>query len=305
VHERPAHVDDAEVLAEVRRGWDDAITRVEHLALGFGAHHWAAYGGAETPLSFVTLDRLGPKRTLPRVEAAYDGAATLAAQGLEFVVATTPSRSGSRTRAFAGGALSCTPWLEGTAGGDLDVTWTVGALDRLHSAEPPAGLPPWQPPVGRDLAEVLSRLTTDTWGPGPYAAPARDAVREHLPDLERWTARYHFLATIARRRSWVATHGEPGPGNQMLTTSGRVLVDWESLKLAPAELDLRVLMEAGAAPHEVGADPEMVELFDLEWRLDEVSQYAARFAAPHTGTSDDEIAFGGLRHELTRPESPG
>ena len=46
----------------------------------------------------------------------------------------------------------------------------------------------------------------------------------------------------------------------------------------------------------------MVELFDLEWRLDEISQYAAWFAAPHTGNRDDEIAFGGLRDELTRPE---
>ncbi len=38
----------------------------------------------------------------------------------------------------------------------------------------------------------------------------------------------------------------------------------------------------------------MLELFDLEWRLDEIDQYAAWFAAPHTGTADDEIAFGGL-----------
>lgn len=46
----------------------------------------------------------------------------------------------------------------------------------------------------------------------------------------------------------------------------------------------------------------MLELFGLEWRLDEISQYAAWFAAPHTGTRDDEIAFAGLRSELARPE---
>ena len=44
----------------------------------------------------------------------------------------------------------------------------------------------------------------------------------------------------------------------------------------------------------------MLELFDLEWRLDEISQYAAWFAAPHTGGADDEIAFGGLVEELER-----
>ena len=39
----------------------------------------------------------------------------------------------------------------------------------------------------------------------------------------------------------------------------------------------------------------------LEWRLDEVSQYTAWFASPHTGSEDDRIAFGGLLGELDRP----
>ncbi len=44
----------------------------------------------------------------------------------------------------------------------------------------------------------------------------------------------------------------------------------------------------------------MVELFDLEWRLDEIAQYAAWFAAPHSGTASDEVAYGGLLGELER-----
>jgi len=83
-----------------------------------------------------------------------------------------------------------------------------------------------------------------------------------------------------------------------VTGDGRLLVDWESLKLAPAERDLRTLTDEGA---ETDADPELLELFDLEWRLDEISQYAAWFSAPHRGTRDDEIAFAGLREELARP----
>jgi spectinomycin phosphotransferase len=46
----------------------------------------------------------------------------------------------------------------------------------------------------------------------------------------------------------------------------------------------------------------MVEMFDLEWRLDEIAQYAAWFAAPHAGTADDRIALGGLLGELDRPD---
>ena len=99
----------------------------------------------------------------------------------------------------------------------------------------------------------------------------------------------------------MATHGEPHSDNQLLTACGRFLVDWESLKLAPPELDLRVLVDAGA---DVDADPAMVELFDLEWRLDEISQYAVWFAAEHHGTEDDRIACGGPLDELNRPQCP-
>jgi spectinomycin phosphotransferase len=302
VRDRPPQVSDADLLAEVRRAWDAAVDAVQHLPVGFGAHHWAAYA-AGAPALFVTLDGLEPKRTADRLEAAYAGAAALHAAGLEFVLPSLPGVGGRFTSPFAGGALSCTPWRDGTSGGELDQPWTVAALRRLHATAPPPGLPPWRPLVGRDLAEATATLCDRRWGPGPFADAARDAVGEHLGDLARWTARYHHLAEVARdrRHTWVPTHGEPDQGNQLLTERGRLLVDWESLKLAPAELDLRTLVDAGSAPGDLGADPEMLELFDLEWRLDEVSQYAAWFAEPHTGTADDEIAFGGLLHELTRP----
>ena len=48
-------------------------------------------------------------------------------------------------------------------------------------------------------------------------------------------------------------------------------------------------------------DPAMLRLFDLEWRLDEVAQYAAWFAAPHTGTDSHRVALEGLLRELARP----
>jgi spectinomycin phosphotransferase len=136
------------------------------------------------------------------------------------------------------------------------------------------------------------------WGPGPYADLARNAIRERLADLARWTAHYHELAEHAHGRAWVTTHGEPHSDNQLLTARGRYLVDWESLKLAPPERDLRVLLDAGE--ERVAADPEMIRLFDLEWRLDEIDQYAAWFAAGHPGSNDDRIAFGDLLHELSR-----
>ena len=71
------------------------------------------------------------------------------------------------------------------------------------------------------------------------------------------------------------------------------------MKLAPRERDLSTLVQAGYGD-QVRADRAMVELFDLEWRLSEIDAYAAWFAAPHTGTMDDRVAYGGLEEELAR-----
>ena len=296
MREPPIGVRDTQVLAAVHGHWDVRIDRVEHLPVGFGAHHWAAYAGAQ-PRLFVTLDGLGDRHTAATIEAAYAAAVTLRDTGLEFVLASVPTVEGRLTARLLDGALSCTPWRDGATDGPEDPAWTTAALARLHATSPPPGLPPWRPLVPADLADTTAALTRRAWGPGPHADAARDAVRRHLGAIEIWTARYHHLAGVARDRVWVATHGEPGGHNQLVTADGRILVDWESAKLAPAERDLRTLVEDGV---ETGADPAMLELFDLEWRLDEVSQFAAWFAAPHTGTADDEIAFAGLIEELER-----
>ena len=51
-------------------------------------------------------------------------------------------------------------------------------------------------------------------------------------------------------------------------------------------------------------DADLLRMFDLEWRLDEIGQYAAWFAGPHADSPDDRTALGGLRSELSRPDRP-
>ena len=79
-----------------------------------------------------------------------------------------------------------------------------------------------------------------------------------------------------------------------------LFVDWETLAQAPRERDLRPLVDSGYGAL-VDADLSMIEMFDLEWRLDEISQYADWFQAPHVGTDSDRVALDGLVRELTRP----
>jgi spectinomycin phosphotransferase len=305
MRERPTFVSDAEVLGVVSEGWRADVDAVEHLPVGFGAYHWVARQGG-TPRLFVTLDALEPRRTTDSLEAAYAGAAALASSGLEFIVAPVAHRSGSFTAALAGHALSCTPWREGVAAGTGPVEDerlardNAAALARLHAAKLELPIPAWRPLVGPELADTLAALVRPSWSTGPYGKPARVAIQRRLPAIGAWTAAYHRLADRARSRPWVPTHGEPHTRNQLLTSDGVVFVDWESLARAPRERDLRPLVDSGHAEL-VAPDQLMLEMFDLEWRLDEVSQYAAWFASPHVGSEDDRVAFGGLLAELDRP----
>ncbi len=306
MREPPTHITDADVLAAVRASWLPEADAVEHLPVGFGAHHWAASVGPDRRL-FVTFDGLLPRHTARSLEGAYAAAATLAAAGLEFVVAPVPSASGSHTVPLTLGMLSATRWVDGRVAGDgvLDdpssARTSLRMLARLHAAEPPAGIPAWAPLVQADFADCLASRLAGSWDAGPFAPRARDALSDRNDAIARWVAAYHRLADEAHDRAWVPTHGEPHAANHLVTPDGPMLVDWESLKLAPRERDLRPLTDAGLG-RLVHPDWLMIEMFDLEWRLDEVAQYAAWFEAPHTGTASDAVAFRGLIEELARPD---
>jgi spectinomycin phosphotransferase len=291
VREPPEHLTDAAVLRIVRDQWLPAVTEVEHLRVGFGAHHWVARVEAE-PQRFVTLDGLGPRHSAESLEVTYAAAAALHDAGLAFVVPCLRGARGTFTAPLEGGALSATRWIEGRR--PPDASGAVPLVARLRATAPPRPLVRWRPLVPASFAEDLAERLGSPWAAGPMAEPAEAALAEHLIAIEAWTATYHYLADVARRREWVPTHGEPHERNLLETASGTVVVDWESLRLAPAERDLRVIDPSAG-------DTQMLELFDLEWRLDEISQYADWFQAPHTGTEDDRVALRGLLHELERP----
>ncbi|MGH3351663.1 MAG: hypothetical protein ACRDPS_13440 [Nocardioides sp.] len=282
MNEPPTGVSEDDVLALVRALWDPAVDRVEHLPVGFGAWHWRASAAGE-PRLFVTYDLPKPGRHTPSTLAsAYAGAAALHEAGLEFVVPPVRA-SDARFAVPAGdGLLSATTWVAGERPAVADGVRPL--LERLHATTPPARIARWRPLVGRLFAEQLAKRASVPWDRGPFGERARDSIRTALPEIAHWTARYHRLGAAEDPGAWVTTHGEPHERNQILTGSGIVLVDWESMKLAPADRDLR-------APG---------GLFDLEWRLDEIDQFASWFAGSHGDTEDDREAIAGLEAELDR-----
>jgi len=284
---RPSIPDQA-IARAVSEHWR-TVTEISYLPWGFGAHHWRADD------LFVTLDQLGARHTAASLEATYASAAELA-RDLPFVCAPLPTRTGRFTAGFGSGALSVTPMLPGRspAEDEVDKPAILAALNALHRTPPPAGLRDWTPPVGPGFAAELSARVAEPWTAGPLGEKARAALAAHGPAIRRWTDRCQELAALAvsRRESWVPTHGEPHNDNQIVTPGGLCLVDWESLALAPRERDYRDL------PGTPGLDPDLVELFALDWRLSELREYAGWFAAPHTGAEDDRIALDGLYEEL-------
>lgn len=309
-HDLPDHL----VRAHIGEEWGFDLDGVEHLPWGFGAWHWAGRDSAGAVSWFITADRLDVPGRLVDLEQTYAAAAELSADLP--AVGNLPSLAGTFCREVGAFALSVTPWVPGerSGHGELDRAGGVRTalfLADLHAAAVPAPLPDWSPQYAShrvldDLAHIVGR----PWDSGPFATEARQLVADRIGPIEDWRRRYAELAelALARRREWVVTHGEPGPHNQIGTSDGTKWVDWESARAAPRERDLTSLSELhpdewrGAYPHPI--DREMLELFDLAWRLDEIGQYTSWFRRVHLGTEDDRIALDGLRQELTRADWP-
>ena len=186
MREPPSNVSDHDVLAAVRQHWTDEVDGVEHLPVGFGAHHWAAsVRGRRT--HFLTLDALDGKHDAASLEAAYAVASGLMFP-LDFVVAPVPSHGGRLTVPFAGGALSATPWINGETPERVDLDVTSAMLTRLHAVPVPAGLREWTTVTLPSLPEDLVVLTRAPWDSGPYAERARGALRGRLDAVAEWSA---------------------------------------------------------------------------------------------------------------------
>ncbi|MDR7254741.1 spectinomycin phosphotransferase [Nocardioides sp. BE266] len=290
--EPPPDVTDADVLEVVRHHWEPRADAVEHLAVGWGAHHWRVDMAGE-PTLFATLDPDLPRHTAESLEGAYAAAAAL---DLDFVWPSLPAVGGSFTVPCGPRTASVTRWLEGERPAE-SVAELPDLLASLHAAAPPSAAPVWSTEIDPGLADHLRDLLVEDW-PEPLGPAARELVVTRLAQVGGWAREHARLLALADPASYVVTHGEPHVRNQWLAHGRTFLIDWESLKLAPRERDLATLVHER---RDVDHDPQMVRLFDLEWRLSEIWSFAQWLQGPHAGDADDHTALGGLTEELTRP----
>lgn len=308
----PEDLTSPEVLAIVAEHWDAKARHCGFVPRGAGAQHWVV-GGRHLPRWFVTADDVSAPGRLDELQDTYAAARALATDGLVAVVPTVGPGGrveGGEVGVVAGRwLLTVTPYVEGEWGpgdyaDDAQRALVARALGALHAAPAPHRIRSWTPgpPCRADLEALLDTVGGPAWTGGPFSESVRIALSENAPQLRRLLVRYDVLAALAveRRDEWVPTHGEPHTANVLWAAAGPLLVDWESLRVAPRERDLRaVLRDAdGAEPLSayvamggtVDLDADMVELFDLEWWLWEAAQYAVQFHAPHTGDAD-EVRF--------------
>jgi hypothetical protein len=316
----PGDLEETALADALLSGWGIAAASLAYLAVGWGSHHWDVADSAGRRW-FVTVDELENKRVsdaeslaagLGRLRASLRSALALQEAGLDFVVAPRPARltddAGEPALRFGGRfAVSVYPFTEGQS---FDWgSWTPGVrsavlamVAAVHLAPPAAcrearaedfGVPF----LGQVEAVLAGRQPAEA---GPYTQPLVRLLREYAAPVSRRLEEYQGLVAAARQRPGrdVLTHGEPHPGNAMLTSGGWRLIDWDTALVAPPERDLWALdpgdgsaLDGYAAATGVTPAPELIELYRVKWDIGELAYDAARFLRPHSGSAEDGKAW--------------
>jgi len=299
------------------------VDTAEYAAVGGGSYHWEVTD--RTGLrGFVTVDDLGQKAWLGDTrDTAFDGlrrafetSVALRDGGLHFVVAPIPTRKGEPLlRLDSRYTIALFPFVEGEAGryghyedDDHGRTAVLEMLAELHQATAVAGsavrtagldLP------GRHHLEAALLELDETWTGGPLSEPARDAVRDSASELAELLTFADRLAADAQTRGggWVVTHGEPHAANVMRTREGRLLVDWDTVALAPPERDLWMLVAAGreaADPYVRATGTQLneaaLDFFRLTWDLKDFAEYLNVLRSPHQENDDTVRQYQSLKN---------
>jgi spectinomycin phosphotransferase len=336
VRDRPAGVAERDLRHALAQGWGIHAAAMRYVPEGGGSYHWAVRD-REGERRFVTVDDLDDKAwlgdtraaVLDGLRAAMDTALALRRRaGLRFVAAPIPalgtagSAGSAGTAGTAGGAtvwplgsryaVTVFPFLDGSSGSFADGfsahehAEVVDLLAALHRSTPTVTGAPVRPielPLRRALDAALHDLY-QPWTGGPFAEPARALLTRTAGHIRHLLATFDRLADHAEAdtRAPVITHGEPHPANFVRVGAERMLIDWDTVGLAPPERDL--LWTAGEELRRYTAmtgrpvDPAVLRLYRLRWALDDISSFVTMLRAPHRHTADAEHAWQALKDTI-------
>jgi spectinomycin phosphotransferase len=308
----PETLSDPDLLVALAAHWEVQADSVRYVPKGAGSYHWMAAVGGH-PRYFVTADDLDTKPwigdqrqlTFEGLRAAYQTAWALERHpGLSLVVGPVRASDGSVTvRLSDQYAVTVFPFVEGVAGhwgGQVSRSGRAELLRQLAGLHQvtgrlaiPVGRRPLDLPERPSLTAALHALDRP-WQGGPLAERARNALADHAGAVIGWLAELDGLARSlqeAETERIVVTHGEPHPGNLIMTGQGLRLIDWDTVALALPERDLWMLDDGSAdalAPYvEVTGrtvNETAVSFFKLAWTLSDIASFADMFRSPHEQT---------------------
>jgi aminoglycoside phosphotransferase (APT) family kinase protein len=328
----PAGLPEAVLMPALERCWGIRAASVQYRPVGWGSHHWAVSGEAGARW-FVTADELENKRLsqaeplaagFRRLHAALSAATDLRECGRTFVVAPVPGRDGEPlARVGNRFGVAVYPFVHGQSCEWADFSSPAhrrAVLDLLvatHTAPPAArrrALADDFRVPHRDELEAACQAGGDTPDRGPYSRAAARLIQQHAAPLQRLLARYDHLVAAAGAQSSraVLTHGEPHPGNTMLTAGGWLLIDWDTALAAPPERDLWSLdpgdgsiLEAYAGLTGISPRSPVLDLYRLRWDIADIAVDVSRFRRTHTGTAEDDKSFGFLSSLVRQASDEG
>lgn len=323
----PDEFDAARLHGLLRERWGFDVASAEYAALGAGSYHWLVRDRAGGR-GFVTVDDLDHKAWLgddrelvfDGLRRVFDTALALRRAGLDFVVAPIPARNDETVcRVGPRYALALFPFVDGESSewgrheSPEERAVLLALLAELHQATPAVaevGRTVGVDLPGRPHIEAGLRDLKSAWTGGPFSEPAREALARHASDVQELVALADRLAQGITRRGdpWVVTHGEPHSGNVMRTGETRLLVDWDTVALAPPERDLWMVVEseddaaiyADATGRHV--DHEALSFFRLTWDLKDLAEYLSALRSAHEESEDTQRAFDGLVNCVTSRE---
>ncbi len=293
---------------------------MEYVPEGGGSHHWRV--SEQGRLHFVTVDDLDDKEWLGGSRNAVFAGLRRALHisetlrevaGLEFVVSAVPAGDGQLVRRIDDRlALSVFPYVSGRSFrfGPFDdprlCDLALSSITRLHLSTPAVRD---EAPchelgyTGRDDLDAYLKDPAAPWNGGTFAEPARQLLATQAADLRALVADFGRLAdeTVRARSRTVITHGEPHPANLMEVDEQVVVIDWDTVALAPAERDLSLITPASEASleryeratgHEV--DRALMALYQLRWYLDDLGSTVRLFCRPHHDSADTRRWWRGL-----------
>ena len=311
----PDGLSDDALVRVLGDGWGLAVASIDYRAVGFGSHHWEVVD-VDGVRRFATVDDLESKRQFlsePEAAAFVRLRAALATDlrdsGATFVIAPLPTRAGQpvvRTDRFG---VALYPYVDGQSHSWGDFSTPAhrrGVLDlivELHTAPRTALRHAMSDDFAvphRDELELTSDRNAVCWESGPYAGRTSRLLVENAHKIGLLFVRYDYLVKQYHRQPsrMVLTHGEPHPGNTMLTSAGWVLIDWDTVLLAPPERDLWSLdpgdgsiIRAYADATGTVARPWMLELYRIRWDLADIAACVSLFRAPHSDSLDERKSW--------------